>query len=147
EPTGYAGAKAAVGVEEKPAAGAAFFAVGKFIGESDHGLALSSLLGTQKSDDLAAQFHDAFQRRHGHAHDFFKQAAHSGEKFEHGLEALGSLRVAVRIGFGFFHTFGENAHGRIDFALFSLCCDDSEDFPDVFERFEMVAAIAEYMDH
>src|SRR5215472_148469 len=103
------------------------------------------LIVAEQSNHLAAQLDDTFQRACRHAHHFFKQAGHRGQELQHVGDPLARVGVALRICFDLLHAFVEHAQRGIDFAALSLFGNDPEDFPNVLDGLEVVAAVSQDM--
>src|SRR5208282_2553149 len=101
------------------------------------------LFTSKQRNHFAAQLPYALQGAGWHAQNFLKESGHRGQELQHALEALSGIGILWRVGLEFVHAFAEDAQGRVDLPAFSFLGDRPENFPDVLERLEVVAAVSE----
>ncbi len=96
----------------------------------------------EEAEEFVAEFHGAAEAAGGEAADFFEPVVAGVEKLFEVGEALASIGVFVTGGVGLGDAFAEGGQGGIDFAFFAFDGDGAEHFEDVFDGFEVVAAVA-----
>ncbi len=94
-----------------------------------------------------AQLHEFVQYRRWNISNLLIPVVCSLNEFEHILDSLLRNRVRVILSRNFFGNGSKHRQSRIEFTLLSLFDYDPEQFPNVVQRFEIVAPIAKYVRH
>ena len=100
----------------------------------------------EEGEDLVAEFHGFLDAGGGHAAHFVEPRGAEFEEAFEVFETLAGVGVGGVVGVGMGDAVAEEGDGGIDLAFFAFGGDDAEHFEDVFEGFEVVAAVAGEVD-
>jgi hypothetical protein len=92
---------------------------------------------------FSAQPGDPFQPGWRQAYKLFKQSRGRGQEFEHLFESLARVRAGGTGTLQFANALFKHAQRRVNLAPLPLFGNNPKYFPDVLQRFEVIAAISE----
>jgi hypothetical protein len=92
---------------------------------------------------LTSQFRDAARSCGGQALEFLEETVHGGHEIEQSVEALAGVLLGRAGALGFGEAFADDLDRGVEFPLFALLDNDAEEFPDIFDGLEVLAAVAE----